>query len=396
MLEQILSEANLNRAWKQVRANQGAAGVDGITIDDFPAYIRERWPSVKQALLDGTYRPLPVKRVEIPKRSGGKRPLGIPTVLDRLIQQAILQVLQPIFDPTFSKWSFGFRPNRSAHDAVKTVRAFIKQGYKVIVDVDLSKFFDRVVHDILMARVARKVKDKRVLRLIGRYLRAGVMVDGELQATREGVPQGGPLSPLLANIVLDDFDKELEKRGHRFVRYADDFVILVRSERAAHRVMASVTRYLQDQLKLAVNQEKSKIVNADDCEYLGFTFKGKRIIWSERSLADFKQHVKTLTRRSWGISMRRRMEELSRYLRGWMGYYALSEYYRPVPELDEWLRRRVRMCYIKQWPKPRTRISQLLKLGVPQDMAISLGMSSKGWWKLSRTYATQLGIHPVG
>lgn len=393
MLEQILSEANLNRAWKQVRANQGAAGVDGITIDDFPAYIREHWPRVKQALLDGTYQPLPVKRVEIPKRSGGKRPLGIPTVLDRLIQQAILQVLQPIFDPTFSKWSFGFRPNRSAHDAVKTVRAFIKQGYKVIVDVDLSKFFDRVVHDILMARVARKVKDKRVLRLIGRYLRAGVMVDGELQATREGVPQGGPLSPLLANIVLDDFDKELEKRDHRFVRYADDFVILVRSERAAHRVMASVTRYLQDKLKLAVNQEKSKIVNADDCEYLGFTFKGKRIIWSERSLADFKQNVKTLTRRSWGISMRRRMEELSRYLRGWMGYYALSEYYRPVPELDEWLRRRVRMCYIKQWPKPRTRISQLLKLGVPQDMAISLGMSSKGWWKLSRTYATQLGMN---
>jgi len=222
MLEQILSEANLNRAWKQVRANQGAAGVDGITIDDFPAHLRERWPSVKQALLDGTYRPLPVKRVEIPKRSGGTRPLGIPTVLDRLIQQAILQVLQPIFDPTFSKWSFGFRPNPSAHDAVKTVRASIKQGYKVIVDVDRSKFFDRVVHDILMARVARKVKDKRVLRLIGRYLRAGVRVDGELQATREGVPQGGPLSPLLANIVLDDVDKELEKRGHRFVRYADD------------------------------------------------------------------------------------------------------------------------------------------------------------------------------
>jgi len=393
MLEQILSEANLNRAWKQVRANQGAAGVDGITIDDFPAYIREHWPRVKRALLDGTYRPLPVERVEIPKRSGGKRPLGIPAVLDRLIQQAILQVLQPIFDPTFSEWSFGFRPNRSAHDAVKTVRALIKQGYKVVVDVDLSKFFDRVVHDILMSRVARKVKDKRVLRLIGRYLRAGVMVDGELQATREGVPQGGPLSPLLANIDLDDFDKELEKRGHRFVRYADDFVILVRSERAAHRVMASVTRYLQDKLKLAVNQEKSKIVIAEDCEYLGFTFKGTRIIWSERSLADFKQNVKTLTRRSWGISMRRRMEELSRYLRSWIGYYALSEYYRPVPELDEWLRRRVRMCYIKQWPKPRTRISQLLKRSVPQDMAISLGMSSKGWWKLSRTHATQLGMN---
>ena len=393
MLEQILSESNLMRAWKQVRANRGAAGVDGIAIDDFPVYVREHWPRVKQALLDGTYCPSPAKRVEIPKRSGGKRPLGIPTVLDRLIQQAILQVLQPQFDPGFSEWSFGFRPERSAHDAIKTVRAFITQGYKVIVDVDLSKFFDRVNHDILMARVARKVKDKRVLRLIGRYLRAGVMVDGELQATCEGVPQGGPLSPLLANIVLDDFDKELEKRGHRFVRYADDFVILVRSERAAHRVMVSVTRYLRDKLKLAINQQKSKIVKSNDCEYLGFVFKGKRIIWSERSLADFKQNVKTLTRRSWGISMCRRMDELSRYIRGWMGYYALSEYYRPIPELDEWLRRRVRMCYIKQWPKPRTRIKNLLRLGVPEELAVTTGISSKGWWKLARTPATQMGMN---
>ena len=344
MLEQILDEQNLLRAWKQVRANQGAEGIDGITIENFPAYIREHWPRVKQALLAGTYQPSPVKRVEIPKRSGGTRPLGIPTVLDRLIQQAILQVLQPIFDPTFSEWSFGFRPNRSAHDAVKTVRGFINAGYKIVVDVDLSKFFDRVNHDILMARVARKVKDKRVLKLIGRYLRAGTQVDGKIQTTREGVPQGGPLSPLLANIVLDDFDKELEKRGHRFARYADDFVILIRSERAAHRVMASVTRYLQDQLKLVINQEKSKIVKANDCEYLGFIFKGKRIIWSDRSLADFKQKVKELIptgRDSWGIGMRRRLEKLSQYLRGWMAYYALSEYYRPIPELDEWLRRRV-------------------------------------------------------
>ena len=393
MLEQILDEENLQGAWKQVRANDGAAGVDGTAIDDFPAFIGEHWQRIKQALLDGTYQPSPVKRVEIPKRTGGTRPLGIPTVLDRLIQQAILQVLQPLFDPEFSEWSFGFRPKRSAHDAVKTVCAYIHAGFKYVVDVDLSKFFDRVHHDLLMLRVARKVKDKRVLHLIGRYLRAGVEIDGVIHPTREGVPQGGPLSPLLANIMLDDFDKELEERGHRFARYADDFVILVKSERAAHRVMASVTRYLQTKLKLVINQEKSKVVKADDCEYLGFIFKNKRIIWSEQSLVDFKQNVRSLTHRSWGISMSRRMEKLSKYIRGWMNYYALSEYYRPIPELDEWLRRRVRMCYIKQWPKPRTRVKNLLRLGVPREFAISTGISSKGWWKLSRTPATQIGMN---
>ena len=254
-------------------------------------------------------------------------------------------------------------------------------------------FFDRVNHDVLMARVARKVTDKRVLRLIGRYLRACVEIDGKTHPTHEGVPQGGPLSPLLANIMLDDFDKELEARGHRFVRYADDFMIFVKSQRAAERVMRSITRFLQDRLKLVINHEKSRIMKADDCEYLGFIFKNKRITWSDRSLADFKFNVRRLTRRSWGISMRRQLEILSKYVRGWMNYYALSQYYRPIPLLDEWLRRRVRMCYFKQWPKPRTRIKHLLRLGVPKSFAISTGASSKGWWKLARTPATQMGMN---
>lgn len=376
-----------------MRANKGAAGIDDVRIDEFPAYLSEHWAIVKRSLLDGSYRPSPVKRVEIPKRTGGKRKQGIPTVLDRLIQQAILQVLQPLFDPGFSESSFGFRPNRSAHAAVRHVHATINAGYKHIVDVDHSKFFDRVNHDILMARVARKVKDKRVLRLIGRYLRAGVVIDGKVEPTCEGVPQGGPLSPLLANIVLDDFDKKLEQRGHRFTRYADDFMILVKSERAANRVMRSITRYLEERLKLVINQEKSKVVTAKTCEYLGIIFKGKQIVWSEQSLVDFKHAVRRLTHRSWGVSMHRRLTELSRYIRGWMNYDALSKYYRPIPLLDEWLRHRVRMCYVKRWPRPRTRITNLLRLSVPLEVAIPTGISSKSWWKLSRTPATQMGMN---
>lgn len=395
MLEQILSRANLLQAWERVRANGGAAGVDEVTIKDFPAWLSTRWPDIKTSLLDGSYRPAPVRRHEIPKRSGGKRPLGIPTVLDRVIQQAILQVLQPIFDPKFSDSSYGFRPRRSAHGAVKQVRKILNAGGWVI-DIDLAKFFDRVNHDVLMARVARKVKDKRVLRLIGCYLRAGVEVDGKVEPTTEGVPQGGPLSPLLANIVLDDFDKELERRGHRFVRYADDFLIFVRSRRAGLRVGRSVVRFLRQRLKLEINRQKSRLVRAGQCEYLGFIFPDKRIVWSPESLENFKYNIRRLTARSWGISMELRLEKLSKYIRGWMNYYSLSQYYRPLPELDEWIRRRVRMCYMKQWRWTRTRIRNLLKLGAPKTQAIPVGMSSKGPWKLARTYATQLGIHPVG
>jgi len=314
-------------------------------------------------------------------------------VLDRVIQQAILQVLQPVFDPAFSDSSYGFRPGRSAHEAVRRVRAILDEGYTWVVDIDLAKFFDRVNHDVLMLRVSRKVKDKRVLRLIGRYLRAGVEVEGEIQPTTEGVPQGGPLSPLLANIVLDDFDKELERRGHRFVRYADDFMIFVRSKRAAKRVGLSVVRFLKHRLKLEINRQKSRIVNGEQCEYLGFIFPGKRIVWSLESLENFKYNIRRLTARSWGISMETRFEKLSSYIRGWMGYYALSEYYRPLPELDEWIRRRVRMCYMKQWRRTRTRIRNLLNLGASKTQAIPVGMSSKGPWRLARTYATQLGMN---
>jgi RNA-directed DNA polymerase len=303
LLEQILNRANLLRAWHRVRANGGAAGVDGITIEDFPVWLADHWSEVKASLLDGTYRPAPVRRHEIPKRSGGKRPLGIPTVLDRVIQQAILQVLQPLFDPDFSESSFGFRPHRSAHGAVKSVRSILDGGYTWVVDIDLKKFFDRVNHDVLMSRVACKVKDKRVLRLIGRYLRAGVEVAGAVQPTTEGVPQGGPLSPLLANIVLDDFDKELERRSHRFVRYADDFFVFVRSRRAALRVGLSVARFLKCRLKLEINRQKSRIRRGPRCEYLGFTFPDKRVIWAAESLENFKYNVRRLTARSWGISM---------------------------------------------------------------------------------------------
>jgi RNA-directed DNA polymerase len=383
----------LLRAWHRVRANGGAAGVDGITIEDFPTWLRDHWSEVKASLLDGSYRPTPVKRHEIPKRNGGKRPLGIPTVVDRVIQQAILQVLQPLFDPDFSESSYGFRPCRSAHDAIKRVRQILDNGYTWVVDIDLSKFFDRVNHDVLMSRIARKVKDKRVLRLIGRYLRAGVAVKGKVEPTTEGVPQGGPLSPLLANIVLDDFDKELERRRHRFVRYADDFLIFVKSRHAGLRVGRSVVRFLKQRLKLEINRQKSRLVRAEKCEYLGFIFPDKRIVWSPESLENFKYNIRRLTARSWGISMEVRLEKLSSYIRGWMGYYALSKYYHPLPELDEWIRRRVRMCYIKQWRLTRTRIANLLKLGASKTQAIPVGMSSKGPWKLARTYATQLGMN---
>ncbi len=392
MLEQILSHSNLNNAWKHVRANKGAAGIDDVTIKEFPAYIAKHWPDVKQQLFDESYQPAPVKRVEIPKRTGGTRPLGIPILLDRLIQQAIHLVLQPMFDPEFSESSYGFRPYRSAHQAVKQVRANIDAGYQYVVDIDLKKFFDNVNHDILMTRVARKVKDKRVLKLIGRFLRAGAMVGGEFMPTTKGVPQGGPLSPLLANIVLDDFDKELEKRGHCFVRYADDFMIFVKSQRAAFRVLNSVIRYLKVRLKLEINTEKSQIVLSKDCDYLGFVFKNKRITWSDASLQRFKDNIRRLTSRSWGVSMDVRLKKLSRYIRGWMAYYALSKYYRPLPLLDEWIRRRVRMCYIKQWRKCRTKIRNLIKLGAVEREAIMVGLSSKGYWRLARTYGSQSGL----
>jgi RNA-directed DNA polymerase len=392
LMEAVLSPANLHQAWRRVKSNRGAPGIDGLCIEDFPAYAREHWPAIRQSLNDGSYQPQPVRRVTIPKPDGGERALGIPSVTDRVIQQAIAQVMTPIFDPEFSESSYGFRPKRSAHGALKQVKADIKAGYRIAVDLDLAKFFDNVDHDILMARVARRIGDKRMLALIGRYLRAGVLIDDSLQPSELGTPQGGPLSPLLANILLDDLDRELEGRGHRFVRYADDLMVLVKSERAGQRVKTNLTTYLDRQLKLPVNEKKSQVAKIDQCVFLGFTFRRGKLRWSDAAFADFKHRIRELTGRSWGVSMEHRFQKLGRYLRGWLGYFGISEYYRPIPELDEWLRRRVRMCYWKQWRHTRTKISHLLALGVGKRAAILTGISSKSYWRLSRSLATQVGM----
>jgi len=391
-MERVLARENMQRAWKRVKSNKGAPGIDGMAIGDFAEFACSQWPAIRQALCDGSYRPQPVRRVSIPKPDGGERLLGIPCVVDRVIQQAMAQVLGPIFDPGFSESSFGFRPGRSAHGAVRQVQRFIGEGYRIAVDLDLAKFFDNVQHDVLLARVGRKVRDKRLLGLIGRYLRAGVLVGETLEPTVIGTPQGGPLSPLLANILLDDLDKELERRGHRFARYADDLVILVKSSRAGERVMASVSRFLTGTLKLVVNEHKSRVVKTDDCVFLGFTFRGKKLRWGDRAFDDFRHHLRRLTGRSWGVSMDYRFDKLAQYVRGWMGYFGISDYYRPIPELDQWLRRRVRMCYWKQWRKPRTKIRNLLALGTGKRQAIRTGLSSKSYWHLSRTLATQTGM----
>jgi len=394
LMEQVVELDNLERAWRQVKRNRGAPGPDGMTIKQFETWARENWSTIRQQLLDGTYRPAPVRRKAIPKDGGGERLLGIPNVLDRLIQQAICQVLTPIFDPEFSESSFGFRPGRSAHGATKQVQKIIRQGYTHAVDVDLSKFFDRVQHDILMSCVSRKVHDRRLLRLIGRYLRAGVLVEGVLQPTPEGSPQGGPLSPLLSNVLLDDLDKELERRGLRFVRYADDFMIFVRSERSAQRVFASVQRFLTQRLKLVVNEQKSSVRPAQGCEYLGFTFIGKRVTIkvSPKKLKSFKRRIKELTGRSRGISMTRRLTDLNRYVRGWIGYFGLARQFDEFVNLDGWIRRRVRMCYWKQWRYARTKVRNLVQLGVNLDWAIKHATSRKKYWRMSRTPALRTAM----
>ncbi len=392
LMERVLASENMRRAWKRVKANKGAPGIDGMRIEDFAEFACSHWPAIRQALRDGTYQPQPVRRVTIPKPSGGERLLGIPTVVDRVIQQAIAQVLGPLFDPGFSDASFGFRPGRSAHGALRRVQADLGEGYRIGVDLDLAKFFDNVRHDVLMARVGRKVRDKRLLALVGKYLRAGVLVGETLQATEIGTPQGGPLSPLLANILLDDLDKELERRGHRFVRYADDLLILVKSPMAGERVMASVTRFLTGKLKLVVNEHKSRVAKINDCVFLGFTFRGTKLRWSDHAYEDFRHTIRRLTGRSWGVSMVYRFHKLAQYVRGWMGYFGISAYYRPIPELDHWLRRRVRMCYWKQWRKVRTKVRNLLALGTGKRHAILTALSSKSYWHLSRTRATQTGM----
>ena len=393
LMERVIAPGNLRRAWKQVKANRGAPGVDAMSIEQFEVFARGHWAEIRQALLDGTYRPQPVRRVEIPKPNGnGVRLLGIPTVTDRVITQAIAQVLSPVFEPTFSDSSFGFRPGRSAHGAVRQVQRHIGAGYRVAVDLDLEKFFDRVDHDVLMTRIGRKVGDRQLLALIGRYLRAGVLVGDAVQAVEQGTPQGSPLSPLLANILLDDLDKELERRGHRFARYADDMLILVRSARAGERVKASITWYLHRDLRLPVNEAKSRVCRTDAVEFLGFSFRGTKLRWTDAAFDDFRHRVRKLTGRSWGVSMVYRLDQLAKYLRGWMNYFGISDYYRPVPEFDHWLRRRVRMCYWKQWRSTRARVRELLKLGTGKRHAIITALSRKSYWHLSKTLATQTGM----
>ncbi len=386
LMEAVLDTANVSEAWKRVKANKGAAGVDEVSIEDFPDLFRAAWPRLRERLASGSYEPAPTLRVEIEKPDGGKRLLGIPTVLDRVIQQAIVRVLGPILDPAFSESSFGFRPGRSARQAVEQVSGIIRSGRNVAVDLDLSKFFDRVDHDILMSRLGRGIRDGRVLRLIGKYLRAGVMVEGRLQRTGEGVPQGGPLSPLLANIVLDDLDRELERRGHRFARYADDFVVMVKSVRAGERVLQSLRRFLESRLKLKVNEEKSRVVKARDLEFLGFAFgTGGKIVWSAKSLDAFKMRIRQLTGRSWGVSMEVRLGKLAQYTRGWMGYYAISRTFKEVRSMDHWIRRRIRCCYWKQWKTLRNRVRNLMALGVDRRSAIITGVTKLGHWKMSKT-----------
>jgi RNA-directed DNA polymerase len=302
------------------------------------------------------------------------------------------QVLGPIFDPDFSASSFGFRPGRSAHQAVKQIQGYIQAGSQVAVDMDLAKFFDRVNHDALMARVARKVRDKAVLRLMGKYLRAGVLVGESLQPTETGVPQGSPLSPLLSNIMLDDLDKELERRGHQFARYCDDFLLVVKSQRASARIKASLTRFLQHHLKLEINEGKSTVGPTKEGVFLGFTFQGTRIYWSQEAFQDFRHRLRELTGRSWGVSLAYRVSKLNEYIRGWIQYFGLSQYYRPLPELDAWLRRRLRMCVWKQWRSVKTKVRELLKLGTAKTTAILTALSRKGPWHLSRTLATQTGM----
>ncbi|EJG0961945.1 group II intron reverse transcriptase/maturase [Vibrio parahaemolyticus] len=385
LFTQLLRAENLQQAWRQVKTKKGAADIDGMTIEDFPLWLEQGgWRQCKSQLERGEYHPSAVRRVEIDKSDGGKRKLGIPTVIDRVIQQAIAQILTPLFDPSFSAHSFGFRPNRSAKQAVLQVRDIIKQKRVFAVDVDLSKFFDRVNHDFLMTQLRKKVQDKGLLALIGKYLRAGVMVNDQFEASSEGVPQGGPLSPLLSNIMLDSLDKELENRGHQFVRYADDFIILVRSQRAGVRVLKSVTHYLATKLKLVVNERKS--------QFLGFTFTRGQIQWHAKTVRIFKQKVKRLTNRNWGVSMGYQLFKLRQYLQGWINYFGIANAYQACVELDQWIRRRVRMCYWRQWRKPRTKVQKLLKRGVKVQTAVYCGITSKGPWRSSKTAGIQQAL----
>jgi len=394
LMDQVVAHGNMQAALRRVEQNKGAAGIDGMTTKNLRSYLKTHWPTLKQSLLTGTYRPRPVRRVEIPKPGGGVRLLGIPTVVDRLLQQALLQVLTPIFDPHFSEASYGFRPERRGHDAVRQARQFARDGWDWVVDLDLEKFFDKVNHDILMSRVARRVTDKLVLGLIRRFLTSGILLNGVVVASEEGTPQGGPLSPLLANILLDDLDKELEMRGHRFVRYADDCNIYVRSRRAGERVRRSVTKYLKQRLKLTVNESKSAVDRPWKRKFLGFSIlpqKDRRIRLATQTKAKVKDKIRNLTQRSAAMSMAERVEKLNQYLGGWMGYFALAETPSVFEELDEWTRGRLRMCQWKQWKRGRTRIRELRALGLKDDLARQAASSNR-YWRIAHSTPSHMAM----
>jgi len=394
-MEAVVERENLKKALAQVKRNKGASGLDGMTVNELAPYLKEHWPTIRAQLLEGTYKPQPVRRVEIPKATGGTRSLGIPTVLDRFIQQAVMQVLQADWDGTFSETSFGFRPGRSAHQAVERAQTYIASGQAVVVDIDLEKFFDRVNHDILMGLVAKRVADKRILKLIRGFLTAGVLDGGLVSATEEGTPQGGPLSPLLSNLMLDVLDKELEKRGHHFVRYADDCNIYVRSQRAGERVMAGIEKFLAKRLKLKVNKAKSAVAKPSVRKFLSFSYTSERQPRrrvAPQAIARFKAKVRELTRRTCGQSLAQIVKELSTYLVGWRGYFGFCQTPSVLRALDKWIRRRLRAIAWGQWKRGRTRYTELRRRGVGRDLAAQTAGSPHGPWRLAASPALNIAL----
>jgi len=394
-MEEVCERENCKQALARVKANKGSAGVDGMTVEQLPEHLKQHWPAIREQLLSGTYRPQPVRRVEIPKPDGGMRKLGIPTVLDRFVQQAVMQVLQRRWDRTFSEHSYGFRPGRSAHQAIKQAQQCMAEGYRWVVDLDLEKFFDRVNHDKLMAKLAERVSDKHLLKLIRAFLRAGVMENGLVSPVDEGTPQGGPLSPLLSNIVLDEFDREVERRGLRFARYADDCNIYVRSRRAGSRVMESLARFITMKLKLKVNAQKSAVARPWERKFLGFSFTNERAPRrriAPKAVDRFKERVRELTGRTRGVSVERMAEDLSRYLRGWIGYFGKCETPSVLQRLERWIRHRLRSVVWKQWKRGTVRFAELRKRGVGKDLAAQTAGSAHGPWRLANSPALAIAL----
>lgn len=387
LLERIVSKRNLYEAYKRVKKNKGSHGVDGMRVDELLPYLQENVSSLISNLLSGKYEPQPVRRIEIPKPSGGVRLLGIPTVVDRLIQQAIAQILNEIFDKEFSENSYGFRPKRSAHMALKQAQIYINEGNRYVVDMDLEKFFDTVNHDILMSLLARKVKDKRVLKLIRKYLNSGIMLNGAIVKSEDGTPQGGPLSPLLSNILLDELDNELEKRGHKFCRYADDCNVYVKSKRSGLRVLASITRFLEEKLRLKVNTEKSAVSSPVKRKFLGYTFYyvkgGIRFRVHNKSYERLKEKIRKITNRNVSMNFNFRLKKLKEITTGWVNYYKLADMGKKLEEIDGWIRRRLRACIWKTWKKVKTRFKNLKKLGIPESKAWENANTRKGYWRIS-------------